>query len=813
MGLTQPATTGPSSTEVSSTDDVAYESKTETTTHSPQSIRSVEAQPTDAAITIGPPPDGGLRAWLQIVAGHLVVFTTWGYIISFGIFQPYYMQELNLEPSSVSWIGSIQTCLLFVIGTFTGRAFDAGYYRPCLISGFIMQLVGIFTTSVATTYWQLFLSQGLCQGLGCGLVFAPTIANMTTYFSKKRTLALSAAACGGGTGGVIFPLIAQQLIPQVGFRWTVRAMGLVVLVSSVIIVLLVRPRLPPRKAGPLVDWGAFREMTYVLFAISMFITLWATYFAYFYARAFSIDRLGGSQSTSFNMLMIINAVGIPGRLIPAFLADRFFGAVNVFIPTILAAAVCIFAWSGVNSITGDYIWVIFFGYFGAGIQGMFPATTAGLTKDLSKSGVRIGMIFSIISVASLTGPPLAGKLVVVAHGSYIGAQIWAGVLLRRAQSLSAEHDDLQKSLNSSFDAAKAKRAGELGRVASALRDWETAQSSILELTSMAQDPDQDPDLASIARDELEGERAKLDLLEKKLKESLTPKHAFAHLPCMVEFRPGPGGLEGRYFTDTLFKMYKALCARRGYRANVLKYEMAEAAGDQSSSSGEQPVQEAILEIQDEGAYDLFRGEAGMHRVQRIPSTESKGRVHTSAVAVWVLPSFPEGGTGGDNVDVDDPESDFYINPQDVKIETMRARGAGGQHVNKTESAIRMTHVPTGTTVSMQDHRSQQRNREDAWKMLRSRIASQRAEQREEEAARLRSSVLSQAQITRGDKIRTYNYNQDRCTDHRAGLDVHNLPDVLEGGETLDRIMEAAREWLVGKEVEMLVMEEEAKAKK
>ncbi|OTA00004.1 hypothetical-protein [Trichoderma parareesei] len=429
MGLTQPATTGQSSTEVSSTDDVAYEPKTEPITHRPQSIPSAEAQPTDAAITIGPPPDGGLRAWLQIVAGHLVVFTTWGYIISFGIFQPYYMQELNLEPSSVSWIGSIQTCLLFVIGTFTGRAFDAGYFRPCLISGFFMQLVGIFTTSVATTYWQLFLSQGLCQGLGCGLVFAPTIANMTTYFSKKRTLALSAAACGGGTGGVIFPLIAQQLIPQVGFRWTVRAMGLVVLVSSVIIVLLVRPRLPPRKAGPLVDWGAFKEMTYVLFAISMFITLWATYFAYFYARAFSIDRLGGSQATSFNMLMIINAIGIPGRLIPAFLADRFFGAVNVFIPTILAAAVCIFAWSGVNSITGDYIWVIFFGYFGAGIQGMFPATTAGLTKDLSKSGVRIGMIFSIISVASLTGPPLAGKLVVVAHGSYIGAQIWGGVCL------------------------------------------------------------------------------------------------------------------------------------------------------------------------------------------------------------------------------------------------------------------------------------------------------------------------------------------------------------------------------------------------
>ncbi|KAL6788954.1 putative translation releasing factor RF-1 [Trichoderma sp. SZMC 28012] len=771
---------------------------------------AIESQAT-ADGTSEPPPDGGLKAWLQIVAGHLVVFNTWGYIISFGIFQPYYMEMLNLPASAVSWIGSIQTCLLFLIGTFSGRAFDAGYTRTFLIIGFAMQVVGIFTTSVSTTYWQLFLAQGICQGLGCGLVFAPTIANMSTYFSKKKILALSAAACGGGTGGVVFPLIAQQLIPKVGFRWTVRVMGFVVLASSFIIVSLMRTRLPPRKAGPLVDWSAFKELTYVLFAISMFITLWATYFAYYYARPYSIDRLDGSQSTSFNMLMIINAIGIPGRLVPAFLADRYFGAVNMFIPTILAAAICIFAWAGVNSITGDYIWVVFFGFFGAGIQGMFPATTAGLTKDLSKAGVRIGMIFTIISVAALTGPPLAGKLVAVADGN--ASSSLAPSLLRRAQSLSEEHDDLQKSLNSSFDATKAKRAGELGRVASALRAWETAQSSITELVSMTEDPDQDPDLASIAKDELEGERAKLDVLEKRLKESLTPRHAFADLPCMVEFRPGPGGLEGRYFTDTLFKMYKALCARRGYRANVLKYEMAEAAGDQSSSSGEQPVQEAVLEIQDQGAYDIFRGEAGMHRVQRIPSTESKGRVHTSAVAVWVLPSFPEGGSGADNVDVDDPESDFYVNPQDVKIETMRARGAGGQHVNKTESAIRMTHIPTGTVVSMQDHRSQQRNREDAWKVLRSRIASQRAEQREEEASKLRSSVLSQAQITRGDKIRTYNYNQDRCTDHRAGMDVHNLPDVLEGGETLDKVMEAAREWLVGKEVEMLVLEEEAKAKK
>lgn len=328
---------------------------------------------------------------------------------------------------------------------------------------------------------------------------------------------------------------------------------------------------------------------------------------------------------------------------------------------------------------------------------------------------------------------------------------------------------------------------------------------------MADEPGQDPDLASIAREELEAEQTKLTNLGKNLTASLTPRHPFADMPCMIEFRPGPGGLEGRYFADSLFKMYKALCMRRGHRAVVLKYELAEAAGDQSSSAGEQPLQEAILEIQDTGAYDLFRSEAGMHRVQRIPSTESKGRVHTSAVALWVLPAFPE--SSGSDMDFDDPESDFYVNPSEVRVETMRARGAGGQHVNKTESAIRMTHIPTGTTVSMQDHRSQQRNREDAWKLMRSRIASQRAEQREADAAQLRSSVLSQSQITRGDKIRTYNYNQDRCTDHRAGLDVHNLPDVLGGGETLDRVMLAAKEWLVGKEIEGVIAVEEAKAAK
>lgn len=240
--------------------------------------------PGTAAITppLAPPPDGGRVAWSQVVAAHLVVFNTWGFVISYGIFQPYYVQELGLDASAISWIGSVQICLIVLVGVFSGRMFDAGYGRTMLVAGAVTQLVGIFTTSVAHEYWQFFLSQGLCQGIGCGLVFAPTIANVSSYFVKRRTMAISLGACGGGTGGIVFPLMARQLLPHISFGWTLRAMGLVELVVYVIVLLLVRTRLPPRRSGPLVEIAAFKELPFSFFALGMFFTLWATFFTYFY---------------------------------------------------------------------------------------------------------------------------------------------------------------------------------------------------------------------------------------------------------------------------------------------------------------------------------------------------------------------------------------------------------------------------------------------------------------------------------------------------------------------------------------------------
>lgn len=314
-------------------------------------------------------------------------------------------------------------------------------------------------------------------------------------------------------------------------------------------------------------------------------------------------------------------------------------------------------------------------------------------------------------------------------------------------------------------------------------------------------------MRQLAEEELQTTHEQIGALGQKLSASLTPKDPYADLPCILEFRPGPGGIEGRFFTDSLFQMYLLYCQRKGYRIKTVKYETAEGAGDIKGSDGELPLQEAVLEVLDPGAYDLFRNEAGIHRVQRVPVTETKGRIHTSATAVWVLPSFPE--TGSAAADVTNPESDFFIDPSEVRVETMRARGAGGQHVNKTESAIRLTHMPTGLQVSMQDQRSQSANREVAWKIMRSRIAVLRREAKEEEASKLRDNVLSKDKITRGDKIRTYNYSQDRCSDHRSGVDTNNLSDVLAGGRMLDKILDSVRDWRLGVDIANVIADEEA----
>ncbi|KAL9098581.1 MAG: hypothetical protein Q9163_005790 [Psora crenata] len=379
-------------------------------------------------------------------------------------------------------------------------------------------------------------------------------------------------------------------------------------------------------------------------------------------------------------------------------------------------------------------------------------------------------------------------------------------LLARARSLAAEHARLSDELNTRYDALVAKKVGSLSKVANTLGKWEAANNSLPELQQLLKDPSAEAELRSLAFEEISSTNEEIAALSTSLQSSLVPQHPFAHLPCLLEIRPGAGGDEAAIFAGDLLRMYRAYCTRHSLPFKLLSIDFS------ASRGAEDQIQEAILEISDPGAYDIFRCEAGVHRVQRVPATETKGRTHTSAVSVLVLPNFPAEGGDEESIadaNLNDPSSDYYVNPQDVRTDVMRAKGAGGQHVNTTDSAVRLTHIPTNTVVAIQDSRSQHQNRQSAWRLLRARLAQARREAREEEMASLRVSVVGVGKMGRGDKVRTYNWSQQRVTDHRSGITVNRLDDVLAGGDGLDEVMSSVKNWLKSKDLEALVADEEA----
>ena len=278
----------------------------------------------------------------------------------------------------------------------------------------------------------------------------------------------------------------------------------------------------------------------------------------------------------------------------------------------------------------------------------------------------------------------------------------------------------------------------------------------------------DSDLKELAQLELDEAKKNIEELSEKLKILLLPKDPNDERNVIVEIRGGAGGEESALFSAVLFRMYSMYAEKKGYKVEIVNANETELGG----------YKEISFMIEGEGAYSRFKYESGVHRVQRVPETESQGRVHTSTTTVAVLP------------EAEDVE--LEIDPKDLKIDTFRSSGAGGQHINKTSSAIRITHLPTGTVVECQDERSQYKNKDKALKVLKSRLLKEKQDKQASEIAANRKSQVGTGD--RSERIRTYNYPQGRLTDHRIGLTLYKLEDILNGNldEVIDALVTADR---------------------
>jgi peptide chain release factor 1 len=301
---------------------------------------------------------------------------------------------------------------------------------------------------------------------------------------------------------------------------------------------------------------------------------------------------------------------------------------------------------------------------------------------------------------------------------------------------------------------------QLEPLARSWRQWRTTQAALAEARQMLAEPD--PEMRAMAEDEIRGGEDRLEALERDIRVLLLPQDPHDDDNIFLEVRAGTGGDEAAIFAGELFRMYQKYAETRGWPVEILSHSLGEHGG----------YKEIIARVAGQGAFSRFKFESGTHRVQRVPETESQGRIHTSACTVAILP------------EVEDVE-EVAISKDQLRIDTFRASGAGGQHVNKTDSAVRITHLPTGIVVECQDERSQHKNRARALSLLRARLLEQERERQASERAESRRVQVGSGD--RSQRIRTYNFPQGRVTDHRINLTLYKLDDIMAG--ELDLLIE------------------------
>jgi peptide chain release factor 1 len=333
------------------------------------------------------------------------------------------------------------------------------------------------------------------------------------------------------------------------------------------------------------------------------------------------------------------------------------------------------------------------------------------------------------------------------------------VPIEKVKDIINKHDDLEKELSSgSIDpklfAKKSKEYSNLGGIIKTAREYLNFESEKTDLINMVQDKSNDKDIIELAQKDLSDLIAKREKYENDLKVFLLPKDEDDNKNAIVEIRAGTGGLEASLFCADLFKMYEKVCSKKKWKLEIINISKSEAGG----------FKEVIFLVNGVDIYSYLKYESGVHRVQRIPETETQGRVHTSAATVAVLPEAED--------------VDIQIKESDLRIDVFRAGGPGGQSVNTTDSAVRITHIPSGVVVSQQDEKSQHKNKAKALKILRSRVYEAEKRKKDQERSNNRRNQIGSGD--RSERIRTYNFPQGRVTDHRINLTLHKLDEFLSG---------------------------------
>ncbi|KAK4620099.1 MFS-type transporter dbaD [Fulvia fulva] len=372
-------------------------------------------------------PNGGLTAWLQVVGSFFLFMNTWGVVNTFGTYQTYYEAGIlaSSSPSDISWIGSLQATLLMVVGSLTGPVYDAGYVRSLVSVGTFLVVFGQMMLSLSTTYYQVFLSQAVCIGIGTGCLFIPCVAILSTYFSTRIATAVGLAAAGSSIGGVIYPVVFYRLQPTIGFPWATRVIGFLMLATLAVSNAVLKVRVLPAGRRKFFDLSAWKEGPFTFFVLATFIGFLGLYTPFFYLQSYAIQTGIADPDLAFYLLAILNAASTFGRVIPNLIADRI-GPFNVIIPCTLATGILCICLAPTRSVAPVIVIAVLYGFF-SGTFVSLPATIyVHITENRGLIGTRMGMGFSCTAIGILVGTPISGAILDASSYTYVW--IWGGIM-------------------------------------------------------------------------------------------------------------------------------------------------------------------------------------------------------------------------------------------------------------------------------------------------------------------------------------------------------------------------------------------------